>query len=113
MAQRPMKNLLSLRTHFYDDLHSITQEHEIVQTWSCHGSQKIKDVQEVTVSRSMQTKDASQLQEFLAFCDGLGIKNQDTFLASEDLLVGWASSYAGPDRIGQGAKQANNAVNVV
>jgi len=43
----------------------------------------------------MQTKDASQLQEFLAFCEGLRIKNQDAFPASKDLLVGWASSYAG------------------
>jgi len=57
--------------------------------------EKIKDIQEVVVSRSTQTKDASQLQEFLAFCKGLGIKNQDAFPVSKDLLVGWASSYAG------------------
>ena len=57
--------------------------------------EKIKDVQEVAVSRSTQTKDTSRLWEFLAFYEGLGIKNQDAFLASEDLLVGWASSYAG------------------
>jgi len=57
--------------------------------------EKIKDVQEAAVSRSTQTKDMSQLREFLAFCEGLRIKNQDAFPASKDLLVGWASSYAG------------------
>ncbi|KAF8236902.1 hypothetical protein L208DRAFT_1250269 [Tricholoma matsutake] len=43
----------------------------------------------------MQRKDASQLREFLTFCEGLGIRNSDALPAREDVLIAWASSYAG------------------
>ncbi|KAF8234236.1 hypothetical protein L208DRAFT_1550788, partial [Tricholoma matsutake] len=42
-----------------------------------------------------QRKDASRLQEFLTFCEGLRIRKSDALPAREDILIAWASSYAG------------------
>jgi hypothetical protein len=56
---------------------------------------KIKHTEEAAVNKLTQAKDASRLREFLAFCDSLGIKHADAFPAREDLLIAWASSYAG------------------
>jgi hypothetical protein len=57
--------------------------------------EKISHVQGTSVSKLTQVKDASRLCEFLAFCEGLGIQNHDVLPAGEDLLIAWASSYAG------------------
>ena len=56
---------------------------------------KIRQTQEAATSRSTQTKDASRLQEFFNFCNGLGIDNNNILPAKEDLLMAWAASYAG------------------
>ena len=56
---------------------------------------KIKNTQEASVNKTTQKKDASRLQEFMSFCEGLGIKPNDALPAREDVLIAWASSYAG------------------
>ena len=56
---------------------------------------KIKHTQEAAVNKTTQAKDASRLREFLSFCEGLGIQNSNALPAGEDLLIAWASSYAG------------------
>jgi hypothetical protein len=56
---------------------------------------KIRDTQAAAVSLTTQKKDASRLREFLSFCEGLGIKTRDALPAREDILLAWASSYAG------------------
>ncbi|KAF8797647.1 hypothetical protein BYT27DRAFT_7228902 [Phlegmacium glaucopus] len=38
---------------------------------------------------------ASRLHEFLAFCEGLSIRKDHALPAHEDLLIAWASSFAG------------------
>ncbi|KAF8797756.1 hypothetical protein BYT27DRAFT_7265499 [Phlegmacium glaucopus] len=56
---------------------------------------KINLTQEAAISKTTQAKDASRLREFLRFCEGLSIQNSDALPAREDLLIAWASSYAG------------------
>jgi hypothetical protein len=56
---------------------------------------KIKHTQEAAVSQATRTKDASRLREYLMFCWKLGIREKDALPATEDLLLAWASSYAG------------------
>ncbi|KAF8219956.1 hypothetical protein L208DRAFT_1544173 [Tricholoma matsutake] len=56
---------------------------------------KIKHTQDTAVNKSTQRKYASQLREFLTFCKGLGIRKSDALPAREDVLITWASSYAG------------------
>jgi hypothetical protein len=56
---------------------------------------KIRNTQAAAVSITTQKKDASRLREFLSFCEGLGIKTRDALPAREDILLAWASSYAG------------------
>jgi hypothetical protein len=56
---------------------------------------KIRDTQEAAVDKTTQKKDASRLKEFLSFCEGLGINARNALPASEDVLLAWASSYAG------------------
>jgi hypothetical protein len=56
---------------------------------------KIKDTQDAAVNLTTQKKDASRLKEFLAFCEGLGIRPNDALPAREEVLLAWASSYAG------------------
>lgn len=60
-----------------------------------HLADKITSTQEAAVSRTTRAKDASRLREFLKFCEGLGIGSNDALPAKEDLLIAWASSYAG------------------
>ncbi|KAF8812631.1 hypothetical protein BYT27DRAFT_7086272 [Phlegmacium glaucopus] len=57
--------------------------------------EKINQAQGAAVSKSTQDKDASRLRDFLVFCEGLGIQNKHALPAREDLLIAWASSYAG------------------
>ncbi|KAF8224629.1 hypothetical protein L208DRAFT_1409871, partial [Tricholoma matsutake] len=57
--------------------------------------EKISNVQNVAVSKSTQSKDTSRLCEFQSFCKALNVHDDDIFLAREDLLIAWASSYAG------------------
>ena len=47
------------------------------------------------VGEATRRKDASRLREYLVFCDRLGIDNHSALPAPEDLLVAWASSFAG------------------
>ena len=56
---------------------------------------RIRDTQEAAVNKSVQKKDASRLREFLGFCAGLGIMAHAALPAGEDVLLAWASSYAG------------------
>ena len=56
---------------------------------------KIRDTQDAAVNISSQRKDASRLREFLLFCQGLGISAGNALPAREDILLAWASSYAG------------------
>ena len=56
---------------------------------------KIRDTQEAAVNESTRRKDASRLSEFLSFCKGLGIRAEDALPAREEVLLAWASSYAG------------------
>ena len=56
---------------------------------------KIRNTQDAAVNITSQKKDASRLREFLAFCEGLGISAQNALPAAEDILLAWASSYAG------------------
>jgi hypothetical protein len=56
---------------------------------------KMNLVEKVAVSHSTRSKDASRMREFLRFCEGLGIHNDNALPAGEDLLAAWASSYAG------------------
>jgi hypothetical protein len=56
---------------------------------------KIKSIQDAAVNITSQKKDASRLHEFLAFCKSLEIPAHNALPASEDMLVAWASSYAG------------------
>ena len=56
---------------------------------------KVKHTQDAAVNKSTQRKDASWLQEFLTFCEGLGIRKSDALPAREDILIAWAASYAG------------------
>jgi hypothetical protein len=51
--------------------------------------------QEVAISKTTQKKDMSHLREFLAFCKGLRIQPKDALPAKEEVLLAWASSYAG------------------
>jgi hypothetical protein len=55
----------------------------------------IKLTQDAAVNRGTRLKDASRLREFLEFCEGLGIKHSAALPAREDVLMAWASSYAG------------------
>jgi hypothetical protein len=57
--------------------------------------EKIKNTQEAATNISSQKKDASRLRDFLSFCEGLGISPCDALPAAEDILLAWASSYAG------------------
>ena len=57
--------------------------------------EKINLVEKVAVSNLTQSKDASRMREFLRFCEGLRIHNDNALTAVEDLLAAWASSYAG------------------
>ncbi|KAF8804543.1 hypothetical protein BYT27DRAFT_6691240 [Phlegmacium glaucopus] len=57
--------------------------------------ERINQVQGAAVSKSTLAKDASRVREFLTFCEGLGIRNDHALPAREDLLIAWASSYAG------------------
>ncbi|KAF8231463.1 hypothetical protein L208DRAFT_1398928 [Tricholoma matsutake] len=57
--------------------------------------EKISNVQDAAVSKATQSKDASRLQEFRSFCKALNVHDDDIFPAREDLLIAWASSYAG------------------
>jgi hypothetical protein len=52
-------------------------------------------VENTAVSKTTRLKDASRLREFLSFCEGLGINKVDVLPAPEDLLIAWASSFAG------------------
>ena len=56
---------------------------------------KIADTQEAATMKSLQKKDASRLREFLLFCAGLRIRANDALPAKEEILLAWASSYAG------------------
>src|ERR1700678_2986368 len=56
---------------------------------------KIKDTQDAAVNVTSQKKDASQLCEFLSFCASLGIPPCKALPVGEDILLAWASSYAG------------------
>jgi hypothetical protein len=56
---------------------------------------KIRTTQEAAVNITTQKKDASRLREFLSFCEGLGINAHNALPAREDILLAWASSYAG------------------
>jgi hypothetical protein len=56
---------------------------------------KIKGTQEAAVNITTQRKDASRLKEFLSFCANLGIRADDALPAREEVLLAWASSYAG------------------
>ena len=56
---------------------------------------KIADTQEAATMKSSQKKDASRLREFLSFCAGLRIRAKDALPAREEILLAWASSYAG------------------
>ena len=56
---------------------------------------KIADTQEAAVDKTTQRKDAARLREFLSFCGSLGIRAHDALPAREDVLLAWASSYAG------------------
>jgi hypothetical protein len=47
----------------------------------------------VAVNGTTQVKNVSRLHEFLAFCQGLGIQDNNALPASEDILMAWASSY--------------------
>ena len=47
------------------------------------------------MTKSTQKKDASRLRDFLSFCKGLGIRAEDALPAREEVLLAWASSYAG------------------
>ncbi|KAF8226987.1 hypothetical protein L208DRAFT_1406135 [Tricholoma matsutake] len=57
--------------------------------------EKISNVQDPAVSKATQSKDASRLWEFRSFCKALNVHDDDIFLAREDPLIAWASSYAG------------------
>ncbi|KAF8231633.1 hypothetical protein L208DRAFT_1276133 [Tricholoma matsutake] len=57
--------------------------------------EKISNFQDAAVSKATQSKDASRLQEFRSFCKALNVHDDDIFPAREDLLIAWASSYAG------------------
>ena len=52
-------------------------------------------VQDSAVSKVTCIKDIGQLQDYVSFCKGLGISNSDILPTSEDLLIAWASTYAG------------------
>ena len=71
-----------------DKTHELPQLHPTILD-------KIRDTQEAAVSITTQKKDASRLREFLSFCEALGIKSCDALPAREDVLLAWASSYAG------------------
>jgi hypothetical protein len=49
--------------------------------------EKTNLVEKVAVSNSTRSKDASRMQEFLRFCEGLGIHNDNALPAGEDLLA--------------------------
>ncbi|KAF8799939.1 hypothetical protein BYT27DRAFT_7263322 [Phlegmacium glaucopus] len=57
--------------------------------------QKIHLTQGASTNKSTLSKDASRLQEFLGLCERLGIHRKAALPAREDLLVAWASSFAG------------------
>jgi hypothetical protein len=57
--------------------------------------EKIKNTQDAAVNITTQKKDASRLREFLSFCEGLGISAINALPAREEVLLAWASSYAG------------------
>ena len=57
--------------------------------------EQIKNTQEASVNKTSQKKDASRLREFLSFCEGLGIRATNALPAREEVLLAWASSYAG------------------
>lgn len=56
---------------------------------------KIKETQEAATSKTTQQKDASRLQEYLSFCEGIGINAHYALPAREEVLLAWASSFAG------------------
>ena len=56
---------------------------------------KIKVTQDAAVNLTTQKKDASRIREFLSFCEGLGIRANDALPAREDVLLAWASTFAG------------------
>jgi hypothetical protein len=56
---------------------------------------KIRHTQDAAVDRLTRKKDASRLREFLIFCEGLGIRATSALPAREEVLLAWASSYAG------------------
>jgi hypothetical protein len=55
----------------------------------------IKHAQDAAVNITSQKKDANQLRDFLVFCKSLGIPAYNALPAGEDILMAWASSYAG------------------
>ena len=57
--------------------------------------EKIKDTQDAIPNKTTQRKNVSRLREYLSFCEGLGIKAADTLPAREEVLLAWASSFAG------------------
>ncbi|KAF8797784.1 hypothetical protein BYT27DRAFT_7265341 [Phlegmacium glaucopus] len=56
---------------------------------------QINLAQGAATRESTLAKDASCLHEFLAFCEHLGIREAHALPAREDLLITWASSFAG------------------
>jgi hypothetical protein len=56
---------------------------------------QIRHTQDAALNITSQKKDASRLREFLLFCEGLGISACNALPAREDILLAWASSYAG------------------
>jgi hypothetical protein len=57
--------------------------------------QNINHTQDAATSKTSQKKNASQLQKFLSFCAGLRISKNNAPPAREDILLAWASSFAG------------------
>lgn len=58
--------------------------------------EKIKLLQDSALSRTTCTKVLGRLWEYISFCKGLGIHDDNILPASEDMLIAWASTYAGP-----------------
>ena len=56
---------------------------------------KMRQVEDAAVGKHTQRKDASRLMEFLTFCESLGIGSTKALPAREEVLLAWASSYAG------------------
>ena len=57
--------------------------------------EKMNQAQDSTLSKSTRAKDLSRLQDYVFFCESLGIPAEETLPAHEDLLIAWALSYVG------------------